>query len=91
MSEGRSRGLVFFVLIAVVAGLGGVGIWRLRKRTGAGGGDAAADSGRGGQPRRLVKGTGTSWREEEAPGEPSGADRGGGAGRRRASRSTAPL
>jgi protocatechuate 3,4-dioxygenase beta subunit len=70
MSDGRSRGLVFFVLIAVVAGLGGVGIWKLSK-----GGRPAeeATAGEASAGPRLVKGTGTSWREAEADGDPSGA------------------
>jgi protocatechuate 3,4-dioxygenase beta subunit len=72
MSNGRSRGLVFFVLIAVVAGLGGLGIWRLSKRGGGPGEEAASAEGAAPGARRLVKGTGTSWREEEASSDPSG-------------------
>ncbi len=74
MSEGRSRGLVFFVLIALVAGLGGLGVWQLRKhgRSPADSDDTAAGDGAGAPGRRLVKGTGTTWREEDAVRDSSG-------------------
>lgn len=70
MAQGQARGLVFFIMIAVLAGLGGVGIWQLRGRSGPNAGPADEE---GGDGHRLVKGTGTSWREEEAATDPSGA------------------
>jgi protocatechuate 3,4-dioxygenase beta subunit len=69
MSDRRSRGLVFFVLIAALAGLGGAGIWALRRPQGPAG-EMAAE--RGDDARQRVKGTGTSWRDDEGPADPSG-------------------
>jgi protocatechuate 3,4-dioxygenase beta subunit len=69
MSDGRSRGLVFFVFIALLAGVGGLGIWALLRPKTPADGEAVAE--RGGA-RRPIKGTGTSWREDEGPLDASG-------------------
>jgi protocatechuate 3,4-dioxygenase beta subunit len=73
MSSTGRRGLVFVALAMVVAGLGVFGVWRLVGSRGGGEGEAAQESENGtGRGARLVKGTGTTWGEEEPAGEANG-------------------
>jgi protocatechuate 3,4-dioxygenase beta subunit len=66
MSNNRPRGLIFFVLIGLVAVIAGAGFWRMSKPGGGAGAGRVASAPPPGRPG-LVKGTGTSWGEEPAP------------------------
>jgi protocatechuate 3,4-dioxygenase beta subunit len=73
MSNERRRGPGFVLVAVLVAGLGVFGVSRLVGRRGGDGARTAGDEeGGGARGPRLVKGTGTTWLEEDGKGEASG-------------------
>jgi protocatechuate 3,4-dioxygenase beta subunit len=71
-NEGR-RGLVLFALLVAVAGLGVWGVLRLRGPGGLAGKEGEVSGAGGPRGARLVKGTGTTWREDDSKAEASAA------------------
>jgi protocatechuate 3,4-dioxygenase beta subunit/5-hydroxyisourate hydrolase-like protein (transthyretin family) len=70
MSRSRPRGLVIFALIGLIGLIALVALFKVMR---PGGGERASGGAGPGGSRALVKGTGTTWLEEETPKETSAA------------------